>query len=270
MSQELTFDNYAPWFRCQSPEDQETLRRRKLDPESVNQEVERLAEQGKRTKDYQIEVLYRAFYYTADESTQATLRENKLVTPQDDHGVVRTNRSDSDASESNSSRTDSLEYTEASTDSLAEMFDLGSGSDLEKLEAHIEERVKKEVDARVMHNLQQVVAVFLSAPNAKIAAGGLAFAANLSSLNGLKNQTHYGRLIGVTKGAISKSTRYWKALLDLPANAHMKSDKACDSYSKAQTEKHWRHKIYDISPEDYDRLTDEPDPDDEDQNDSAA
>lgn len=242
MSADLSFENYGPWYRSQPPEVRKDLLRERLDPESVNQEVRRLAEIGKGDKSYKTKVVYAAFYWSADASTRQTLLENKLYTPQDDHGVVKDNRNHHDPGESNEARTESLEAVDHQSDLLHELF--GDSSSTEKLELYIEMRVQKEVEIRVAHNIQQIVGVFLSSSNAKIAAAGLAFAAGLSALNGLRSQTHFARLIGVSKGAISKSTRFWKVLLDLPANQHMKTDDACDSYSEAQKKAHWRNRPY--------------------------
>jgi hypothetical protein len=239
---DLSYENYGPWYRSQPPEVQADLLRERLDPESVNQEVKRLAEIGKGDRSYKTKVVYAAFYWSSDESTRKTLRENDLHTPKDDFGIVKSNRNESDPGESSSARTESSEVREHQSDLLHELF--SDSASTEKLEAYIEMRVAKEVEIRVAHNIQQIVGVFLSASNAKISAAGLAFAAGLSALNGLQSQTHFARLIGVSKGAISKSTRFWKVLLDLPANQHMKTDDACESYSEAQKKSHWRNRPY--------------------------
>ncbi len=242
MKAELTFETLDQWFRCQPPEVQRNLQREGLDPDSVNQEVKRLAEEGRGTRDYKMKIMYGCFYWSSDKSTQQQIKEGGLYDPDDDYGVVKNNRNESDPGESNTARTESHEYSESTTDVLHEL--LGGSESTEALERYIEARVQKEVEMRVSHNLQQVVGVFLAAPNARIAAAGLAFAAGLSALNGLKNQTQFARLIGVSKGAVSKSTRYWKVLLDLPDNPHMKTEPACESYSRAQKKAHWRNRPY--------------------------
>jgi len=243
LSSELTFENYPEWYRIQIPEVQKDLRDHELDPDSVEKELRRLTEKGNKTDDFKKKIVYLAFYYSSDESTQKRLVDSGCVSPMYDHGIVKSNRGEKDFAESDQARTESLEYADSEEDWLIERYDLDRESAI-GLQAYIELRVAEKVQSQVSHNLQQVVAVFLSAPNAKIAAGGLAFAAGLSALNGLRSQTQYAARIRVSKASISKSTRYWKQLLDLPANSHMKTDDACDSYSKAQKEKHWRNKKY--------------------------
>jgi hypothetical protein len=244
---ELSYENYGPWFRSQSPEVRKDLQARGLTPEAVQQEVERLAALGRRTKEYQTKVVYLAFYYSSDPSTRKTLVENGLVDPQDDHGVVKSNRGEHDLAESNLLRTESVEAHDSEGDVIAEALDLSDDA-AAQIRDWIEAKVAEETEKRVSASIQRIVSVFLSAPNVRIAAGGLAFAAQLSALNGIGTQTEYARKIGVSKGAISKSTRFWKELLNLPSNPHMKSDPACESYSKAQSTSHWRKKLYGIAP----------------------
>ena len=88
---------------------------------------------------------------------------------------------------------------------------------------------------------QKVCGEFLNAKNPKLLAAGLAFAANLAALNGLKSQRDYARRIHVTPAALSKVTKKWQRELGLTTSAHMKNEAACQSYSKIQSgDRHWR------------------------------
>lgn len=83
----------------------------------------------------------------------------------------------------------------------------------------------------------------LNARNTKICVAGLAFASNLASLRSLnlKSQRAYARVNLISPAAVSKSTKRWQALLDLPHSPHMKDPEACANYAKVQsTDAHWR------------------------------
>jgi hypothetical protein len=267
---DFTYATYPEWFRTLPAESQERLADNDLDWPSIEQRVAALREKGwseDKIKEEKISILYRAFYHTSDESTQQTLREAGIVDLPNrrfnagDNDHVESNRSESDMAESNLSRCEAASIIESETKKLEEQFGL-TESDAEILEEMIEEKVSKLVERRVSNQLQAVVATFLEAPNAKIAAGGLAFAANLAALNGLKSQAAYGRKIGVTRAAISKSVRHWKEVLDLPTNSHMKSDDACENYRQSANEDHWRNRKWksDEESDDTDDTRDQSDP----------
>lgn len=213
-----------------------------MDPDSIKKEIGRLEREGKRTADYKETVVYAAFYWSSDAATRELLKREGLDKSGNDHGIVRSNRNESDPGESNSSRTDSLTFMEEESNEIRER--MSGDSNAEMIQEIIQEKVDAEVSLQVGIAIQKIVGVFLSTPNAKVSAGGLAFAAGLSALNGLNSQTAYAKRIGLTKSAISKSVRFWKHLLDLPENPHMKTEKACSSYSSAQTQNHWRNKKY--------------------------
>lgn len=90
------------------------------------------------------------------------------------------------------------------------------------------------------HLLQVIVGGLLAAKNPKLSAAGLAFAANLSALNGLGSQSEYAKDNSVSRSAISKIVKAWQRALGLRASAHQKSEKACAAYSTAATQSHWR------------------------------
>lgn len=92
------------------------------------------------------------------------------------------------------------------------------------------------------HLLQVIVGGLLAAKNPKLSAAGLAFAANLSALNGLGSQSEYAKDNSVSRSAISKIVKAWQRALGLRASAHQKSEKACAAYSSAATQHHWRNR----------------------------
>ena len=90
--------------------------------------------------------------------------------------------------------------------------------------------------------LQLVVGGLLSAKNPKLSCAGLAFAAQLGTLNGLGSQSAYAQANGISRSAISKVHRFWKRMLRLRTGPHGKSEKACQHYSEIGKASHWRHR----------------------------
>lgn len=92
--------------------------------------------------------------------------------------------------------------------------------------------------------LQRLIGGFLLADNPKLSAAGLAYAAGLATLNGMGSQAKYARLIGVTRAAVSKMTKFWSRQLELRPSSFMKSAEACEKYAQIGKTKHWRNKKY--------------------------
>lgn len=89
--------------------------------------------------------------------------------------------------------------------------------------------------------LMKLCGAFIDGRNPKLLAAGLAFAANLAALNGLKTQRQHAKKIGVTPAALSKVTKFWQEELELAVSPHMKSAAACGAYSRVQKgDAHWR------------------------------
>lgn len=100
------------------------------------------------------------------------------------------------------------------------------------------------VAAAIYQNQSDLLAIvvggLIGAKNIKIASAGLAFAAQLDAVNGLGSQSDYARSLGVSKSAISKSTRAWERDLGLQKSPHQKSASACETYSRIGKDNHWR------------------------------
>lgn len=236
----LSFENYPEWFACLSAEQRKTLTQKRLSPSDLTAEVARLQDEGRSARQYQINVLYQAFYWVSDEETQKTLRDNNLVGPQDDFGVVRSNQMQEDAAETNLSQELPAELADSLDDRIEELLD--QDASVREFREFIEDCVSREVQKQMSEKIERIAAVFLSAPNVRISAAGLAFATQLDAINGFGSQIKYAAAIGVSRAAISKSVRHWRRLLDLPTNGYMKSEDACASYSRVQKERHWRRR----------------------------
>ncbi|MDR0532518.1 MAG: hypothetical protein LBH01_01030 [Verrucomicrobiales bacterium] len=91
---------------------------------------------------------------------------------------------------------------------------------------------------------QRLIAGFLQAKNPKLAAAGLAFAAELNALNGLGSQAEYARKIGLSRQALSKTTKFWQTELELETSVFQKSEKACGEYARNSLTNHWRKRKY--------------------------
>jgi hypothetical protein len=260
---QLSFDNYKKWFDVQTPKIKSVLAENDLSPENVTAAYEAKANDPRSTdgslRKLKSAIEYQAFYFSSPADVQRSLRANgiqgsatlgkgngaqavsKLHIPGDDY-VVLDNYGECDAGESHSSRVESFDLSEIEDERVAEIIDLFD-LDLEKA-TKIREWMdkKREAETRevLMDRLKTLIAIILQEANLRIAAGGLAFAANLASVNGLRNQRFFAAKIGCTPAAISKSVRYWKEMLSLPTNPHMKSDAAIESYRQAQTASHWR------------------------------
>ena len=95
--------------------------------------------------------------------------------------------------------------------------------------------------------LNKLIAGLLMHANVKLAAGALAFATNLSALNGMGTMTAWARGARVGRAAVSKTTKWWQRELKLPRSVHMKTDFACARYAAAGQSNHWRKRIYDAN-----------------------
>lgn len=90
------------------------------------------------------------------------------------------------------------------------------------------------------NDINKIIGVFIDCQNPKLFSAGLAFAADLAALNGLGTQAAYARSIKLSRAAVSKTTKMWQRLLNLRPSSHMKSEEACQSYSRKATTDHWR------------------------------
>jgi hypothetical protein len=126
---------------------------------------------------------------------------------------------------------------------LAERF----GLSLEKARGLVRwhgEILASEVERHRSFLFQRLIAGFLQTKNPKLAAAGLAFAAELNALNGLGSQAEYARQIGLSRAALSKMTKYWQDELNLKPSAFQKSEQACITYAEKGKSDHWRRRKF--------------------------
>jgi hypothetical protein len=88
--------------------------------------------------------------------------------------------------------------------------------------------------------LSIVVGGLLAAKNISIAAGSLAFAANMAAANGLGCPAEYARRLGVSRTILSKAILAWKRQFGLLPSPYQKTEEACATYSEVARKKHWR------------------------------
>ena len=81
--------------------------------------------------------------------------------------------------------------------------------------------------------IERLVGGLLNNENVRVAAGGLAFATNLASLNGMGSMTAWAAKSAVTRAAVSKSTKWWERELMHFRSVHMKTPKACLNFRAA-------------------------------------
>ena len=138
----------------------------------------------------------------------------------------------------------------AETDTFGETLAESLGIDVEKAN-HLALWLEEEIEQRALsfraRDLNRISGVFIDSKNPKLFSAGLAFAANLASLNGLGTQAEYARRLGLTRAAMSKATKFWQRFLGLPPSPHMKSSQACEHYRKKAREDHWRRRKVDNS-----------------------
>lgn len=140
-------------------------------------------------------------------------------------------------------KVDMSEGLDRLTDQFQEMLDIDEEKARKLAKWHYQ-HVSAEVTKREGFLLQRIVAGFIGTSNAKLSAAGLAFAADLAALNGLKNQAEYARKNNVSRSIVSRHTKFWSRLLELRPSSHMKSEEACEKYAEIGKTQHWRKKKY--------------------------
>jgi hypothetical protein len=124
---------------------------------------------------------------------------------------------------------------------LAEQFEIPL-SIAKKIAAWHLASVEREGEERKAAVVARIAGSFLNASNVKLTSAGLAYAAGLSSLNGLGTMAEYAASIGVSRQAVSKVAKQWQQELNLPGSSHMRAEEACETYSAVQKTNHWRKK----------------------------
>lgn len=105
---------------------------------------------------------------------------------------------------------------------------------------YMKRQIEIESAKRESRAIVTIAAAFLNATNAKLLAGGLAFASDLALTAGLGTMQDWARKIAVSRAAVSKVAKWWQRQLGLPTGSHMRDPEKCRAYSEAQLEKHWR------------------------------
>jgi hypothetical protein len=107
-----------------------------------------------------------------------------------------------------------------------------------------EERLIRESEKRKAGVIITIAGAFLGRSNVKLLAAGLAYATDLAITSGMGTMRAWALKTGLSKQAISKSAKWWKKALGLPGGSHMRDEETCASYSRAQSDKHWRNSRY--------------------------
>ena len=111
------------------------------------------------------------------------------------------------------------------------------------LAAFIERRTTDALRERHSLMLARVVGFFLAgSENLQARAHGLAHAARMASLNGLRSLRHSAELCNVSVEWIRRVAWKWCDLLELPPLEGAKSAEARAAYSKDKQTNHWRTK----------------------------
>jgi hypothetical protein len=101
--------------------------------------------------------------------------------------------------------------------------------------------VDSETQKTQAHVLAKAVAGIIARSNPLLQAYGLMFSCGLEVAQGV-TMTEIGKKLGVTRAAVSKVSVWWKNFLGIHPSRYQKSPGACLSYSKVQTDDHWRHR----------------------------
>lgn len=243
---ELTYDNFPKWFEEQQPSIQNELISNDLSPEIVQAALDSKLKKGhseRSLEQFKIDVVYQIFYFAQPKQIQKQLSRdgiNGSAKCGQESYKVESNQGDFDAADSKFASSSPEEFVDNRVAEIAEKFDLAYEK-AEEIRNWIDDQREKEITKGIVDRMKTLIAVILQEPNLRIAAGGLAFAADLASVNGLRSQRAFSFTIGCTPAAISKSVTKWRELLELPENNHMKSAKARIKYSHAQKENHWRN-----------------------------
>lgn len=92
--------------------------------------------------------------------------------------------------------------------------------------------------------IRLITAILIGAPNMRVSALGLAYAAGLSTCSQWRNQSDAARSIGVSRQVLNKTMRQWQRLLELPPNQYTASAERREKLSEIQKEGHWRNKTF--------------------------
>jgi hypothetical protein len=245
VSKELSFDNYRPWFESLSSEARKRVARAGLAPDVVDSGLETVQSRGLSERKFRKDVEYRAWIASLAPEDRADLERAGITGPDDDFSKVDSNPGfEDDPASTSLASCEPAEFVESERDELCEALDL-SPAQASLVTAFVQAEVAKATAQSRQDDLQIVVSLLLETPNVRIAAAGLAFAADLAALNGLGSQNEYAEKIGFSRSAISKSVRQWKSALGLRTNGHMKSDEAVEKYKHIAKTDHWRNKKFD-------------------------
>lgn len=107
-----------------------------------------------------------------------------------------------------------------------------------------EERVALESEKRKAGVIITIAGAFLGDSNVKLLCAGLAYATDLAITSGMGTMQAWAVKTGLSKQAISKKAKWWQKSLGLPGGSHMRDEETCASYSRAQSDKHWRNTRY--------------------------
>lgn len=186
---------------------------------------------------------YREWVANMSAEERAKLQDLGLENPSEDESEVggHSPYSLSDIADTPIARTDTdyAAVIDQPHELLADEFGLTTDQARRMLKWHQQETASA-VERKKAHYLQLIIGGLLSAKNPKINAAGLAFATNLSALNGLPCQREYARQNNISPSAVSKVVKGWSRTLGLRPSAHQKSEQACSTYSQVGKAQHWR------------------------------
>jgi hypothetical protein len=133
-------------------------------------------------------------------------------------------------------------------DQLAEDFGV-TAAQAEALAKFIEGRTNDALRERHSLMLARIVGFFLAgSENLQARAHGLAHAARMASLNGLRSLRHSALLCGVSVEWMRRVAWKWCDLLELPPLEGAKSAEARAAYAHDKRTNHWRNKKCTLSP----------------------
>lgn len=200
-------------------------------------------ESHRRRLQQEAEAAHRAWIRKLTPAQRAKLKSLGVLDPPDDSSEVGGHSpwQEVDAAESPLAKVDfdPSESLDSAASLLAERFGIPEPTAAAILQWH----TKATEDALIRRQsdlLAIVVGGLIASKNIKIASAGLAYAAQLDAVNGLGCQAEYARSLGVSRSALSKSTRAWERDLGLQKSPHQKSAEACQTYSEIGKTNHWR------------------------------
>lgn len=105
--------------------------------------------------------------------------------------------------------------------------------------AAMDEEMERRMRGERAELLRVLAGEVLSKGLSTVKTWGLAFAADLDSLNGMPTQGEIARRLGLNKATVSHWVSYWRDLLELRRNRHEKRDQTRVLLAQVQTEDHW-------------------------------